>query len=297
MARTTIDLSRLPPPDAVQVLDHAAIWAEIKAEVIAAYPAAAPALELNSELIVKVGQAFAYRLMLKANEENASVRAVMPALATGGDLDQLGVIVGIQRLLIDAGDPEQNIAPVYEDDAAFRRRFITAPAGYSVAGPSGAYEFHALSADGAVKDVTATSPSPCQVEVTILSRVGDGEASPALLATVSAALSAEDVRPICDLVSVQSATIKTYEITATIWTGDGPDTAVVMAAAQAQAEAFADEAHALGRDVNLSAIYHALTASGVVRVDLVSPAANIVCDESEAAFCTAITLTFGGVDE
>lgn len=297
MARTTIDLSRLPPPDAVQVLDHAAIWAEVKADIIAAYPAAAPALELNSELIVKVGQAFAYRLMLKANEENASVRAVMPALATGADLDQLGVIVGVQRLVIDEGDPDQNIAPTYEDDTAFRRRFIMAPAGYSVAGPSGAYEFHALSADGAVKDASAASPAPCEVEVTVLSRDGDGEASPELLAIVMAALSPEDVRPIGDRVVVQSATIKPYEIVAALWTGDGPDAAVVMAAAQAQAAAFVAEAHALGRDVNLSAVYHALTASGVVRVDLTAPTANIVCDESEAAFCTGVTLTFGGVDE
>jgi phage-related baseplate assembly protein len=297
MARTTIDLSRLPPPDAVQVLDHAAIWAEVKAQIIAAYPAAAPALELNSELIVKAGQAFAYRLMLKANEENASVRAVMPALATGADLDQLGVIVGIQRLVIDEGDPDQNIAPTYEDDDAFRRRFLLAPDGYSVAGPAGAYEFLALSADGEVKDASAVSPATCEVTVNVLSRLGDGTASAELLATVQAALSDQTVRPLCDLVTVQSASITTYAIEAVIWTGEGPDTAVVMAAAQARAAAFAAETHALNRDVNLSAVYHALTASGVVRVDLVSPAANIVCGEGEAAFCTGVTLSFGGVDE
>ena len=46
----------------------------------------------------------------------------------------------------------------------------------SVAGPTGAYEFHALSADGDVKDAAATSPAPGEVVVTVLSRTGDGAA-------------------------------------------------------------------------------------------------------------------------
>ncbi len=297
MARATIDLSRLPPPDAVVVPDHAAIWAEVKADVIARYPAAAAALELESELIVQVGQAFAYRLMLKANEINAGVRAVLPALATGSNLDQLGVIVGIERLVIDEGDVEEGIAPTYESDDAFRRRFIIAPEGFSVAGPAGAYEFHALSADGDVKDASATSPTPGEVRVTVLSHVGNGAASAPLLALVSAAVSAQDVRPLTDFVTVQSATIKPYAVAATIRTYAGPDPSVVMAAAQAKVAAYVAENHALGRDINLSALYAALTTPGVMRVDLSSPAANVVCSQTEAAYCAGIVLTYGGLDE
>ncbi|WP_220667339.1 baseplate J/gp47 family protein [Sphingomonas trueperi] len=43
--------------------------------------------------------------------------------------------------------------------------------------------------------------------VTILSRLGDGTASPELLAKISAHVSAEAVRPLTDAVTVQSATI------------------------------------------------------------------------------------------
>lgn len=295
--RATIDLSRLPPPDAVDPLDFEVEWAGLKAEIIAERPDLAPALALESAVVVRLAQALLYRLVLKTNEVNQGVRAVMPALATGADLDQIGVIVGIQRLMLDPGDPAEGIAPTYESDEAFRRRFIMAPEGYSVAGPAGAYEFHALSSDGDVLDATATSPNPGQVVVTVLSRVGDGTASAELLAAVEARVSADSVRPLTDFVTVQSATVKTYAIEATVWTYSGPDTTVVLDAAEASAQRFADDNHRLGRDVNLSAIYAALTVPGVMRVDLDLPLANVVCDETEVAYCTGIVLTHGGMDD
>lgn len=297
MARTTIDLSRLPPPDAVQVIDYEAIWAEVKADIIAKAPEATAALELESDLFVRVGQAFAYRVMLLMSAVNQGVRAVMPALARGGDLDQIALRAGVQRLVLDPGNPEQGIDPTYERDEDFLRRFVLAPEGYSVAGPAGAYEFHALSADGDVKDASAISPAESEAVVTVLSRTGDGVASPELLATVLAALMPDDVRPMTDFVTVQSATVTPYTISAIIRTYAGPDPSVVMAAAQAAAAAFVADSHKLGRDINLSSLYAALTVEGVMRVDLTSPAANIICDQTQAAFCTSITLTSGGVDE
>lgn len=295
--RSTIDLSRLPPPDAVEVLSFETLLAANRAILLDAAPELAPVMALESEPAVKVLEVLTYVQMLTLNRVNQGVRAVMPALATGADLDQLGVIVGIQRLVIDPGVPEDGIAPTLEGDEAFRRRFTLAPEGFSVAGPAGAYEFHALSADGAVLDASAVSPDPGEVLVTVLARTGDGEASAELLELVEARVSADDVRPLTDHVTVQSASIKPYEIRATIRTYAGPDTSVVMNKAQAAADAFVVENHRLGRDVNRSSIYAALTAAGVMRVDLTQPAANIVCDETEAAYCTAIVLVHGGIDD
>ncbi len=297
MARSVIDLSRLPPPDAVKPLDYESLWDQIVADVVEAVPEAAPAMALKSEMMVRVGRVFAYRILLEVNARNQAVRAVMPALAQGADLDQIGVIVGIQRLVIDAGDPSQGVPPTYEDDDAFRRRFIMAPEGFSVAGPAGAYEFHALSADGAVKDASATSPEPGHVVVTVLSRDGDGEAAPELVEAVRSAVSVDTVRPLTDFVTVQSATVKPYAIRAKVWTFAGPDPLVVVGQSEAAGQAFADANHLLGRDVNLSSLFAALTVSGVQRVELLEPTANIVCDATEAAFCTAIELEHGGLDE
>lgn len=295
--RSTIDLSRLPPPDAVEVLSFETLLAANRTILLDAAPELAPVLALESEPAVKVLEVMTYVQMLTLNRVNQGVRAVMPALATGADLDQLGVIVGIQRLIVDPGVPEDGIAPTMEGDEAFRRRFTLAPEGFSVAGPAGAYEFHALSADGAVLDASATSPLPGEVLVTVLARAGDGTAPPDLLDIVEARVSAEDIRPLTDHVTVQSATIKPYEIRGTIRTYAGPDTSVVMNAAQVSAEDFAEINHRLGRDVNLSGIYAALTTAGVMRVDLEEPPANIICDETEAAYCTGIFLEHGGIDD
>ncbi|WP_211295237.1 baseplate J/gp47 family protein, partial [Novosphingobium guangzhouense] len=91
-------------------------------------------------------------------------------------------------------------------------RMVLAPEGYSVAGPEGAYLFHALSADAEVLDATATSPSPGVVIVSILSRLGDGTASAQLVDTVQAYVSADDRRPLTDFVTVQSAQIVPYAV-------------------------------------------------------------------------------------
>ncbi len=85
-----------------------------------------------------------------------------------------------------------------ERDEDFRARIAAAFEGLSVAGPSGAYEFHARSADGRVADASAISPSPASVTITVLSREGNGAAGSDLLAIVNAALNDEDVRPVAD---------------------------------------------------------------------------------------------------
>jgi phage-related baseplate assembly protein len=53
----------------------------------------------------------------------------------------------------------------------------------------------------------------------------------------------------------------------------------------------------LGRDITLSGIYHALHQDGVQNVTLTQPTADIVADWGQAARCTAITLTNGGIGE
>jgi phage-related baseplate assembly protein len=76
-----------------------------------------------------------------------------------------------------------------------------------------------------------------------------------------------------------------------------PVTTAVMAAAQAAATAYASAQHRLGRDVTLSGLFAALHQPGVQRVVLAAPAATLTIGSAQASWCTAITLTNGGVDE
>jgi len=184
-----------------------------------------------------------------------------------------------------------------ETDDEFRRRLVLAPEGYSVAGPEGAYIFHALSADPAVLDASATSPTPGRVVVTILSRLDDGTASAALVAIVMAYLSDDTRRPMTDALTVQPATIIRYAIDATIWTFDGPDASIVLKTARARLDDYVAACHRLGRDVARSGILAALHVEGVVSVQLAAPAADIPVDRTQAPWCTGIAITHAGIGE
>jgi phage-related baseplate assembly protein len=189
------------------------------------------------------------------------------------------------------------IPAVMESDADFRRRMILAPEGYSVAGPEGAYIFHALNADPDVLDASATSPAPGEVLVSVLSRTGNGTASPALRAIVDAHVSDESRRPLTDFVTVQSAGIVNFAILASITTFSGPDGSVVLAASRARVEEYVIASHRMGRDITRSAIFAALHGEGVQNVVLTSPAADIIIDRTQAPYCTGITINYAGTGE
>ncbi|MCY1204529.1 Baseplate J-like protein [compost metagenome] len=295
-----IDLSQLPPPDVVETIDYEAILAERKAYYLSLFPAdqqagVADTLVLESEPVVKLLQESAYREMVLRQRVNDAARAVMLAYAKGGDLDHLGALFGVIRLVITPADPEHDIAEVKELDTDYRKRIQLAPQGFSVAGPEGAYRSHALGADGRVLDARATSPEPCQVVVTVLSREGDGQAPQDLIDAVAAALTADDVRPLTDEVLVQSAQIVPYQVRATLYTFPGPDSNVVLTEASDRLATYTAETHRIGREVTLSGLYAALHVEGVERVDLLEPVANVGATLTQATYCTGTDIQHGGV--
>ncbi|OKP47649.1 baseplate assembly protein [Serratia marcescens] len=300
----TIDLSLLPAPTVVDPLDYESLLTERKTMLISLYPeeqreAIARTLALESEPIVKLLQENAYRELLLRQRVNEAAQAVMLGYASGSDLDQLGANFQVKRLVVQ--QPDNSVIPpllaVMESDSDFRVRIQQAFEGLSVAGSSGSYEYHGRSADGRVADVSATSPSPANVLISVLSREGDGTASAELVAIVDKALNDEDVRPVADRVVVRSANIVSYSIDAVLYLYPGPEAEPVRRAAEAKLKTYISAQHRLGRDIRLSAIYAALHAEGVQRVELKAPQADIVLDKTQASHCASYRLTVGGSDE
>lgn len=292
---TAVDLSKLPSPSIVEALDFETIFAAMLADLQARDPTFNALVE--SDPTYAVLQVAAYRELNLRQRVNDAARAVMLAYAEDSDLDNLGALLGVTRLQLDPGDPSHSIPPTMELDPDFRHRITLAPEGYSVAGPEGAYIYHALSADPGVLDASATSPTPGEVVVTVLARDGDGAADQALLDAVDAALSADDVRPLTDHVTVQSASVVNYAVEATIYTYSGPDSAVVIAASKQRLNDYIAQSHRLGRDVAISGIYGALQSDGVQRVELTSPTEDVVVDRTQVTYCTSVDITDGGVGE
>ncbi len=288
---TVINLSALPAPVVVEQIDFETILAEMVADLQARDPAFTALVE--SDPAYKVLEVAAYRETLVRQRANESCLAVMLAYAAGSDLDQIGANFSVQRLVLDEGDPDAipPVPPTYESDEDYRARIQLSFEGFTTAGSKGSYIFHGLGADADVKDIDAVSPTPGNVTVYVLSRTGDGTASPELIAAVAATLNGDQIRPMTDNVTVQSAAIVTYTVDAELVILPGPDPEVVRQAAVDAITAYTEAQRKIGYDVTLSGVYAALHQPGVQRVNLTSPSANLVIGSGQASYCTSITVT------
>jgi phage-related baseplate assembly protein len=287
-----VDLTGLNPPNVIEPLDFETILAEQKEDIIARLEDLGITYDvhmLESDPAVKILEVLAYREVLLRARVNTAARAVMLAYAQKDDLDQLAVYYGVERQVVI---PAQNNQPaVLETDERLRERVQLAPEALSIAGPEGAYRFHAMTSDPNIKDVGVRTPYPGAVDVIPLVNDGDGTPSSEILDTVRLALRKEDIRPLTDMVNVRPPEIVNYAIDVHLHIAEGPDQAVVEAEALAALKEYAFQRHRVGLKVAISGIYRAAHVSGVEKVTLNSPTSDIDPGEAGAAFCTGITIT------
>lgn len=310
-----IDLSRLPPPAFPVLLSYESIRSERLADLQARLAAAGlpfDAMVYESEPLVKVEEAGAYREILVRQRLIDAVRAVMLATSQGADLDNVVADFSLVRKTIIPANPETGAAAVMEPDGDLRRRRILAVEALSVAGPEGAYVFHALSAHPHVSDVGVYGPeaeiedpeSPGEfltgdgrVLVVIMSSQGTGAPTTQVTDAVTTKLSAKDIRPLTDKVTVRAAAIDEYALEAVITVGQGPDAETIRLKAQERVELLVAALHAVGAPVDLDVVAAALTIFGedggplVRAVSISEPAAPIAADPLRAPYCTGVTVT------
>lgn len=292
-----IDLSNLPAPDAVEPLDFETILAERKAALIALYPAdqqgaIAATLALESEPMTRHLQENAYRELILRARINSVAVANMLAWAAGSDLDNLVANWGVERLVVQQGDDTATppIPTIMERDDALRERALMAWDAMSTAGPTGAYEFWARSADGRIIDAKAISPSPAVAVVTIISSEGDGTASAELIAKAEAECRDEDRLPVADRITVQSAGILHYTIAAKLHMElTGAEAELAMTAAREALGAWVNPRKRIGVRIARSGIDAVLHVPGVIWVELIGWA-DIVPTNTQAAYCTSYTV-------
>lgn len=295
----SVDFNQLTPPKAVEELDFETIFNERKEALIALWPSnkqnqIRKTLERESEPLTKLLQENVYREVLLRSKLNAQYRAVLLAYAEGTDLDAKVADYGIQRLIISPEDLTTTppTPAVYERDEDLRYRASKAFDALSVAGPTSAYEFHSLSADGRVADAYAYSPAPAQALITILQRDSEnGAATPELCQKVYDYVSGEKLRPTADRVTVQSVGIIEYQIQAILHHNNLPETDPLLEEAIANINTFINTPKRIGQSIYLSAIFKQLHVSGVERVELICPSADVLVTAFEASFCTGVNIT------
>jgi phage-related baseplate assembly protein len=290
-----VDLSALPAPDVLEPLDFEDTYDEALG-TFRGYMGDNWSAPIESEPVVKVLEVGAYMKVANRARVNDGCKALLLAHAIGSDLDHLGANYNLKRLVIQTEDLSAvpPVPEVKEQDDPFRERIQLAFEGLTTAGPRASYILHARNASGLVMDATAESPAPCYVTVTVLSSEGKGVASAELLATVKAALNDEDVRPVCDRVTVQSAQIIDYRIDAILhMAGAGPEGDASLAEATSRLAKWINPRKRLGVEVARSAVDAQLHVAGVARVELVGWA-DLAPTKAQAAYCVGYDVKLAG---
>lgn len=295
---STLDLASLPAPIVIEALSFEEYYQQALTEFRGLMGANWNAA-LESDPVVKLLERAAYEKLMTRARINDAAKAQLVAFARKSDLDHLAANYNVKRLTVIEADPTA-VPPIeaqYEEDDSLMERVLLAFEGMAVAGPSGAYEFHALSADGRVADAKASSPSPATVLVSVLNRLNGGVATEDLLNKIRVALSDETIRPVGDRVIVQSAELIDYAIEAVLYLYPGPESELNLIEVNASMKRYVNTQRRLGRDIRRSAIHAALHGARVQRVELIKPAADVVIAGHQAANCISSLVTIGGTDE
>jgi phage-related baseplate assembly protein len=316
--------NQLAEPSIVTVEAFEDLLAEFKTFVVEYVGARSPeraeklkvSLDNESELLTPALEAFCVRLQIHERKYNARIKQMLAWWATGSNLDARLADMGLERQLLDPGDPAAfpPVAPVYESDDDARLRYYLAPHA-PAAGSRMQYrrEVFTLGERPAVKVETAAAgvvtvtytfdpdgyaaqvkdgngrrTAPGEVMVTVLAREGDGAPSETLLEGVRQHFARPDVRPETDLVTVQGAHIKTYKIRVVAKINAGPDSGLTKVAAQQQLQAYADSCHRLEGRVDPSWIDYTLHSAGAVQLQILEPLVPIVATAFQAPYCTGV---------
>lgn len=307
-----LDLKALAVPSSVVALDYDAILAarlaELEARLATQFDAAkvaetmAVARKIAASPLRYLNEAAAARELYVCNRLNEAVRSVFLATARGGDLDQIGAGRGVVRKVLSGADSD---SPVLEDDEAFRARIQLVVEAWSPHGTEGSYVYWALDADDRVLDVVPYGPNDpidppipsAEPVLVVLSSEGDGTADPALLDKVYKNCIPDKRRPIGDKLSVSSADIVSYTIQARLHVQAPDSSSDILKQAQASAAAFVNNRIRIGRKLFRTSIASALQVSGVVDVELISPAADLDMGPFEAPHCADIQLELVQISE
>lgn len=274
------DISSLATPDIIETLEYEEILTRMKDDLVARDPEFTNLLE--SDPAMKVMEVAAWRELLIRQRANDAARANLLAFAKNNDLEHLAAFYGVERL-------------VFETDEALRRRIQERIIGWSTAGSSAHYRFHALSADIRVRDARADSPELGRVRVAVLSTEGNGLPSVEVLDNVTNVVTSDDIRVLTDTVEVVPCDILPVDVTADIYIYHDTQEQIIETIRESFIKDF-DETRGLGWDLTKSWIIAHLFLDGVQRVELTSPIENIIADENACVALNSLTINLAGRD-
>lgn len=165
-------------------------------------------------------------------------------------------------------------------DEEYYNLMRTSMDGYSCAGSRGAYIYIAKKVSTEIADVIPNCPAPGRVNIYVL--MNDGTlATPEMKNAVLSACSAETVRPLTDLVSVEDAETVDYNISFTYYLqrGTSKSAAEIESEVANAVEAYtAWQSGKFGRDILPDRLREYLYGAGIKRIALNEPEYTPLCN-------------------
>jgi len=238
---------------------------------------------------IKINQeACAYFELLLRDRVNQAARSITLAYAIGTDLDAIASRYpgGVPRL------PN-------ESDDRYRRRIWLSPNTLSPHGTAEAYEFWALTALPALRDVTAIRSVmhdyyPTILVTCLMDSVANPKPSDEQLVQVRLYIQNLSRQGLTDVVSVNPPKIMEIEYEVAVWLYPGAIHDQILARVDANLQALVAEQFWLGHDHSLTAIHAACQMGGVHHVDVLSPTETITVPSDWVVVVTKITVTLAG---
>lgn len=214
-------------------------------------------------------------------------------------VDLIPYVTSVSNTTVTAGGDDGE--PYTEEgDEKFRERIQLAPASQSTAGPEASYRFWAMSADPSIVDVAIDNPEGNIVNIYPLL---DGGKIPGedILQKVEDTCSAEDVRPMSDVVTAIAPTAVQFDVNIVYYTeveSESDTVAFVEGDGGAIDQYIAWQTEALDRDINpdkLRALILSPSCDGssapAVRVDVTAPTYKAVGKSEVAQFSGKLTVS------
>ena len=242
-------------------------------------------------------------LTFPAGHTYAEVKAVCTTLGKSGNgflpgqvnklvTEEFLYFKEVANLTETAGGSEE------ESDTEFYNRLRESEETYTTAGPKGSYEYHAKTVSSQISDVSAESPTPGKVDVKILLHGGKLPGDE-LIKEVQNHLSADDIRPLTDNVTVTAPTAIEFDIEATYYIPKDKKTSTneIKRAVDLAVESYKLwQTSRMGRDINPSYFNAILMDSGIKRVDIKKPVFTKI-PKGSVAVSKNCTVTFGGAED
>jgi phage-related baseplate assembly protein len=275
-------LQNLPDPDIIETVSFEAILAALMTDVQARFDAAGIDYDvgnLETDPVKVVLEAAAFREIVLRARINDAAKANLILFASGSDLDHLAGFYDVVRL-------------TGETDAALRSRTILAIQARSPGGSKYWYAAAARRADVRIRDVSVYREDFLPIiHVAVLSSEDNGIPDQAMLDSVTAEVTSDEVRLINDKeIVVEAAVSQVVDIVANVWLLPEAPSSVFDQLEQTLRAAWTAEA-GVGFDLDLSWLNARLHTSGVKRVEIMQPMASIVVAPSQAIALGTITLT------